>query len=120
MGTFPLQDLGAHTPCVSDARSWGTGMELTVVDAPERSRFEVSTDGRVIGFSAYHLIAEGVLALPHVEVEPAVEGRGVAGTLMRESLDMIRERKLRIVPICPFAQSFIERNPEYADLVHEG
>ncbi len=95
-------------------------MELSVVDVPERSRYEVSADGRVVGFSAYHLIDKGVLALPHVEVEPAFEGRGVASELMRESLDQIRAQGLRIVPICPFAQAFLERNPDYADLVHGG
>lgn len=95
-------------------------MEMTVVDVPERSRYEVSVDGEVIGFSAYHLIADGVLALPHVEVEPAFGGRGVASELMRESLDHIRSKDLKVVPICPFAQAFLERNPDYADLVHEG
>ncbi|MBE1460443.1 putative GNAT family acetyltransferase [Nocardiopsis terrae] len=95
-------------------------MDLSVVDVPERSRYEVSADGKVVGFSAYHLIAEGVLALPHVEVEPAFEGRGVASALMRDSLDHIRGRGLKIVPICPFAQAFLERNPDYADLVHTG
>ncbi|WP_017603669.1 GNAT family N-acetyltransferase [Nocardiopsis alkaliphila] len=95
-------------------------MEMTVVDVPERSRYEVSADGEVIGFSAYHLIAEGVLALPHVEVEPAFEGQGVASELMRRSLDHIRERHLKVVPICPFARAFLEKNPDYADLVHEG
>ncbi|GAB3720066.1 GNAT family N-acetyltransferase [Nocardiopsis nanhaiensis] len=95
-------------------------MDLSVVDVPERSRYEVSADGRVVGFSAYHLVAEGVLALPHVEVEPEFEGKGVASALMRESLDQVREQGLRIMPICPFARAFLERNPDYADLVHEG
>lgn len=95
-------------------------MDLTVVDVQERSRYEVSADGAVVGFSAYHLIDEGVLALPHVEVEPAFEGKGVASTLMRESLDDVRERGLKVVPICPFAQAFLERNPSYKDLVYQG
>jgi predicted GNAT family acetyltransferase len=95
-------------------------MELTVEDARERSRFEVSVDGNLAGFSAYHLIDEGVLALPHVEVDPAYEGRGVGSALVRESLDTIRARDLRIVPICPFVQAFLKRHPEYADLVHQG
>lgn len=93
-------------------------MNLTVADVPERSRYEVSADGTVVGFSAYHLLEEGVLALPHVEVEPAFEGKGVATALMRESLDDIRERGLKIVPICPFAKAFVERNPTYGNMVH--
>ncbi|MBB6120788.1 GNAT family N-acetyltransferase [Nocardiopsis algeriensis] len=92
-------------------------MELSVVDVPDRSRYEVSAGGEVVGFSAYHQIEDGVLALPHVEVDRAVEGRGVASTLMRESLDDIRRRGLKVVPICPFAKEFVKRNPEYADLV---
>ncbi|MCY9787190.1 N-acetyltransferase [Nocardiopsis sp. EMB25] len=92
-------------------------MDLTVIDAPERSRYEVSTDGRVVGFSAYHLIEEGVLALPHVEVDSSFEGQGVASTLVRESLDDIRARDLKVVPICPFVQAFLKRHPTYGDLV---
>ncbi|MFJ9556262.1 GNAT family N-acetyltransferase [Nocardiopsis sp. NPDC101807] len=95
-------------------------MDLAVVDVPERSRYEVSADGEVVGFSAYHLIDEGVYALPHVEVDPAFEGRGVASALMRESLDDIRERGLKVVPICPFARTYIGKNQGYADLVHKG
>lgn len=95
-------------------------MDLRVVDVPERSRYEVTADGEVVGFSAYHQIDKGVYALPHVEVDAAFEGRGVASRLMRESLDDLRERGLRVVPICPFARAYIERNPSYADLVHEG
>jgi predicted GNAT family acetyltransferase len=110
----------AHNACAFTHEAGVVTMELSVVDVPERSRYEVSADGRVVGFSAYHLIAEGVLALPHVEVEPDFEGKGVASELMRRSLDQIRERELRIVPICPFAQAFLERNPHYGDLVHSG
>lgn len=94
-------------------------MDLKVVDVPERSRYEASADGKVVGFSAYHLIDKGVYALPHVEVDSAFEGRGVASLLMRESLDHIRESGLKVVPICPFARAYIEKNPSYSDLVHE-
>ncbi|WP_159944872.1 MULTISPECIES: GNAT family N-acetyltransferase [unclassified Nocardiopsis] len=95
-------------------------MDLKVVDVPERSRYEVSADGEVVGFCAYHLIEDGVYALPHVEVDRSVEGRGVASRLMGEALDDIRRRGLRVVPICPFVRAYIRRNPSYADLVHEG
>jgi predicted GNAT family acetyltransferase len=31
----------------------------------------------------------------------------------------VRRRGLRVVPQCPFIRSFVEENPEYADLVDE-
>jgi len=36
----------------------------------------------------------------------------------RHALDDVRERgSLRVVPQCPFIRSWIEKHPEYADLV---
>ncbi|MDT0327076.1 GNAT family N-acetyltransferase [Nocardiopsis lambiniae] len=92
-------------------------MDLTVVDVPDRSRYEVSVDGKVVGFSAYHRLEEGVLALPHVEVDPAHQGRGVAAELMRRSLEDVRTKGLKVMPICPYARAYIAKHTEYADLV---
>ena len=40
--------------------------------------------------------------------------------IMAGALDDIRTRALRIVPVCPFIERFIQRHPEYDDLVdHE-
>jgi uncharacterized protein len=33
------------------------------------------------------------------------------------ALDDIRERGLRLIPICPFVRSYLERHPEQADVV---
>ena len=53
----------------------------------------------------------------HTEVEPAYEGQGLAGTLVEGALQDLRERGLRVIPVCPFVRSWLRRHPEYADLV---
>jgi uncharacterized protein len=57
------------------------------------------------------------LALVHTEVEPRHEGRGFASRLVAGALDDIRARGLGVVPTCPFVRSYLERHPEYGDLV---
>ena len=57
------------------------------------------------------------ISLIHTEVDPAFEGRGLAGRLARYSLDDARKRQLAVLPFCPYVQSWIKRHPEYADLV---
>jgi hypothetical protein len=42
----------------------------------------------------------------------------VGGALARHSLDEARRRGLVVMPICPFYQGWIQRHPEYHDLVH--
>jgi predicted GNAT family acetyltransferase len=60
-----------------------------------------------------------VITLVHTEVDPQFEGGGVGSELVRRALDDIRGRGERVVPLCPFVQSFIDDHSEYGDLVLE-
>jgi predicted GNAT family acetyltransferase len=50
-------------------------------------------------------------------VDERYRGRGVGEALVRGTLDQLRERGDRLVPKCPFVAAFIQRHPEYAELV---
>jgi uncharacterized protein len=96
-----------------------TAAELEVRDVPEASSFEARLDGRLAGTAFYEREdGEGpVFVFTHTEVDPAFEGRGVGGTLVRGALDDVRRRGARIVALCPFVRSWLERHPDYQDLV---
>jgi predicted GNAT family acetyltransferase len=91
-------------------------MDVEVTDSPERSRYEATVDGSPAGFAAYRLLGER-LVLTHTEVDPDREGQGVGAALARGALDDARERGLMVQPMCPFVAGWIERHPDYADLV---
>ncbi|MCW2725330.1 MAG: hypothetical protein JWN35_2251 [Frankiales bacterium] len=40
------------------------------------------------------------------------EGHGVGGALVREAVGWARGEGLEVVPLCPFAASWLERNPD--------
>lgn len=91
--------------------------EMTVQDNPEEQRFEITVDGAFAGVADYR-IDDGKVLLPHVEVLPEFRGVGVASTLVRDALDTIRaEGWGTVVPLCPYAVTWIRRHPEYQDLV---
>lgn len=90
-------------------------MNLQIVDAPERRRFEAVRDGTVLGFAAYQKTDE-LMVFTHTEVDPSLEGQGVGGSLVRSALDQARSLGLRVLPICPFVQAWMARHPEYVDL----
>jgi uncharacterized protein len=91
-------------------------MELTVTDAPEASRYEARADGRVLGLAAYQRQGDRVV-FTHTEVDPDAEGGGVGSTLVHGALDDVRAHGLRAVPHCSFVRAWIDRHPDYADLV---
>lgn len=88
----------------------------TVADVPERERFEISLDGQVVGFTAYHRTPRA-LSLIHTEIEPGHEGEGLASQLIAAALDAARGEGLAVLPFCPFVRDFIEAHNEYLDLV---
>ena len=91
-------------------------MGLRVSDNQAELRYELYDDGELVGEIRYRRLP-GALALVHTEVEPKREGLGTE--LVKGALDDLRERGLRVVPVCPFVAAYIRRHPEYADLLTE-
>lgn len=92
-------------------------MEPIVQDAPEVSRYEIRVGDELAGFAEYRLRG-GVLAATHTEVDPAFQGQGLAGRLVREMLADVRERSLGLHPYCPLVHSTIRKDlASYLDLV---
>jgi predicted GNAT family acetyltransferase len=78
--------------------------------------YEAYLDGERVGELAYARSGDVVTAL-HTEVSPKAEGKGVGSDLAKTLLDDVRNAGRRVVPQCPFVRSWIERHPDYADLV---
>jgi len=93
--------------------------EPTVTDAPDADRYELRDGDRLLGIAAYRRRGD-VVVFTHTEVNPDEGRSGLGGTLVRSALDDVRSRGGKVVPLCPFVRGWIERHPDYADLVlHE-
>jgi predicted GNAT family acetyltransferase len=71
----------------------GKGGDFRVVDNSDGHRYDAFVDEELAG------------------------GRGIGSRLVAAALDDIQSRELELVPIFPFVRRYIERHPEYANLV---
>jgi predicted GNAT family acetyltransferase len=94
----------------------GGSLDVDVTDNPARRRYEAHVDGDLAGF-LYYEERPGTLVLVHTQVLDEFEGQGVGSRLVAGTLDVARGRGLSVTLACPFATSYVERHPEYADLV---
>ena len=94
----------------------GSLSETEVVDVPEERRYELRLGGRLIGAAAYRR-RDGVIVFMHTTVDESTAGHGFGSRLAAAVLDDARRQGLEVVPLCPFIAGYIERHPEYADLV---
>ena len=91
---------------------------IEVEDRPDEGRFAVTVDGEDAG-GAYYKRRDDRVVFDHTEVSDRFEGKGVGSTLARAALDSVRAAGNKAVPLCPFIASYIERHPEYQDLVDQ-
>ena len=87
-----------HAPEVSDNR--------------EESRFETRI-GDVLAFLTYRRRADR-LVLVHTEVPARLGGHGVGGALVQAATRTAAAEGMTVVPLCPFARSWLERHPDAA------
>jgi len=89
--------------------------KLTVIHNEAAQRFELPVDG-ALALLTYRRFPDRIVLL-HTEVPPPFEGHGMAAKLSRSALDFARANRLQVVPLCPYVSSFIQKHPEYQDLL---
>jgi hypothetical protein len=87
-------------------------MEPRIEHCVEHSRYEATLDGHQ-GRLDYRT-SPGLLTLVHTEVDRALEGRGVAGALVRAAVEHARQQGLKVDTVCAYARSYLDRHPEMA------
>lgn len=58
----------------------------------------------------------GVMTITHTIVPSAIGGRGIASDLVRQAMDHARADGLRVEPACSYADAWLRKHPDYADL----
>lgn len=81
-----------------------------------RGAFFFEGDGKRLGEMIISISGE-VLIVYHTEVEPEMEGKGIARKLLNAMVDHARVHQLKVLPHCPYVLSVFKKNPEkYKDI----
>lgn len=75
-------------------------------------RYELLVNGQ-IAFADYQHKEKGVLTILYVEAPPELRGTGAAARLMQQVMEDAKAKSLKVRPICGYAASWIQRNPDY-------
>ena len=86
-----------------------------VIDNTEQNRFEM----RIADHPAVadYRITNNVMTFTHTEVPTEFRGQGLGQQLARGALEFARKRGVKVKPLCPFIAHYIEKNPEFRDML---
>ena len=79
-------------------------------------RYLITVDGRDAGYADY-IQGDGVRDFHHTVIDPEFRGQGLSKSLIQAALDDTRAAGDKVRPLCSAVAGFIEKHPEYRDLV---
>ena len=97
---------------MTNAQNFGTA---DVFHNAEQQRFELRL-GEALCVLDYRRFP-GKLVIYHTQVPQPLERRGFAARMTRAALEFARSENLQVEPRCPYTAAFMQKNPEFADLL---
>ncbi len=89
--------------------------EIQINHDKQAKRFETTIEGQT-GYLSYQDKGD-TLVYDHTIVPQALGGHGVGSALAKHALNYAREQNKKVVPQCSFVDAYINKHPEYQDLV---
>jgi len=81
--------------------------DTTVTRNDDASRYEITVGDVLAGFAEFDL-RSGAIRFTHTEIDPAFQGRGLAGILAKAALTDAAASGDAIVPLCPYIAKYLE------------
>ena len=88
---------------------------LNVEHHPEQNRFEIRVGDETAVLE--YTLTRSTIVFTHTGGPPALEGKGIASRLAKAGLEHAREKGYKVRSLCSFVSGYMERHPEYRDLL---
>lgn len=83
----------------------------------KNGNFNINNEGRKVALMTFVFADPDKIIIDHTEVSPVFNGKGLGKKLIEKAVEVARQKKWTIIPLCPFAKKTFEKNPEYNDVL---
>ena len=77
-------------------------------------------EGKEVGVITYSEKNEEVWIFDHTYVDPDYRWGAIADTLLKNLVDIAKEKGVKIIPQCSYVRRKFDKNPEYGELEYKG
>jgi len=75
--------------------------------------------GKTAGKMTYSIPSADFLIIDHTEVDLVFKGKGVGKQLLYKIVEMAREKNIKILPLCPYANAMFRKTAEIQDVLKQ-
>ncbi|MFD1613577.1 GNAT family N-acetyltransferase [Gelatiniphilus marinus] len=92
----------------------------TTIKQQENKGFAVAREGSErAGIMTYSIPSPSFIIIDHTEVELPFKGKGVGKQLLYKIVEMAREKNIKIIPLCPFANAMFKKSADIKDVLKQ-
>ena len=85
-----------------------------------KGTFYVEEDGKLLAEMTYSMTGTDLMIIDHTEVSDALRGRNTGYQLVQKAVEYARANHIKILPLCPFANSvFRKKAGEFDDVLRK-
>lgn len=92
-------------------------MEVLHEDDGQKGKFYILENGHQVAEMTYTWAGTDRIIIDHTAVDPVLRGKNAGKQMVMKSVDFARQKGIKIIPLCPFANSVFQKSPEIRDVL---
>lgn len=93
-------------------------MNIGHIEHGSKGAFIVKENNERLAEMTYSRAGDSLMIIDHTEVSDALRGKGAGKQLVSAAVNYAREKKIKILPLCPFARAVFDKTPAFSDVLN--
>jgi len=94
-------------------------MEIQLTEGSRKGSAIAKENGEVVGRMTFTIPSDEFIIIDHTEVDPLHNGKGIGKKLLYAIVEMARERNIKIIPTCPYANKMFQKLTDIQDVLRK-
>ena len=91
-------------------------MNIQQYDDNKKGEFFLESEGKKLASMTDSYAGPDKIIIDHTEVDDTLKGQGVGYKLVEPSVKFARNKNIKIMPLCPFANAVFNKKSDYNDI----
>ncbi|MEO7983994.1 MAG: GNAT family N-acetyltransferase [Bacteroidota bacterium] len=92
-------------------------MQIQHTTDGKNGSFFVGEKEKPVAEMTYRMRDAGTMIIEHTEVSDELRGKNIGYQLVETAVEYARASNIKIIPLCPFANSVFKKKPELHDVL---
>jgi uncharacterized protein len=92
-------------------------MDIKHEESNSKGVFFIEENNERLGEMTYSKAGDSLIIIDHTAVSDRLRGKGAGKQLVAAAVEFARHKKIKILPLCPFAKSVFDRVEGFQDVL---